>query len=181
VAATATARGSVSFAGRVAGRGVVVVDHGALRSTYEPVSPTVRVGDHVDAGDQVGLITANGSHCWPDVCLHLGVRRGDTYLDPLSFLGSLPVRLKPLEDLTHGLSKVSRAEQSQVPPEPQPSEEPQDPLAGTWPWATGGALVTLAGLSTARRRASTGRAGHEPASLRPSDGPVDRRRAGAQR
>ena len=30
--------GTVSFVGRVAGRGVVVVDHGATRTTYEPVT-----------------------------------------------------------------------------------------------------------------------------------------------
>ena len=33
--------GTVTFAGRLAGRGVVVVDHGGLRTTYEPVSASV--------------------------------------------------------------------------------------------------------------------------------------------
>ena len=36
--------GRVSFAGRIAGRGVVVVGHGATRTTYEPVAAEVSVG-----------------------------------------------------------------------------------------------------------------------------------------
>src|SRR3954449_10514353 len=31
--------GTVTFAGTLAGRGVVVVSHGATRTTYEPVAP----------------------------------------------------------------------------------------------------------------------------------------------
>src|SRR5690606_20733419 len=34
--------GVVVYAGLLAGRGVVSVSHGALRTTYEPVAPTVR-------------------------------------------------------------------------------------------------------------------------------------------
>ena len=33
--------GRVTFAGSIAGRGVVVVDHGPTRTTYEPVTATV--------------------------------------------------------------------------------------------------------------------------------------------
>ena len=40
----AAAGGVVSYAGRLAGRGVVVVTHGALRTTYEPVAAAVAVG-----------------------------------------------------------------------------------------------------------------------------------------
>ena len=39
--------GRVSFAGMLAGRGVVVVDHGDTRTTYEPVAAGVSVGDAV--------------------------------------------------------------------------------------------------------------------------------------
>ena len=42
--------GRVSFAGMLAGRGVVVVDHGDTRTTYEPVAAGVAVGDAVAAG-----------------------------------------------------------------------------------------------------------------------------------
>ncbi|HET9501034.1 MAG TPA: M23 family metallopeptidase, partial [Marmoricola sp.] len=39
--------GVVTFAGRIAGRGVVVVSHGDTRTTYEPVRDAVDVGDRV--------------------------------------------------------------------------------------------------------------------------------------
>ena len=42
--------GRVSFAGMLAGRGVVVVAHGDTRTTYEPVAADVSVGDTVAAG-----------------------------------------------------------------------------------------------------------------------------------
>lgn len=96
----AAAAGRVTYAGSVGGRGVVVVDHGATRTTYEPVHATVRVGTVVPAGAPIGTLQAFGSHCWPDICLHWGLlqRRlgGDVYLDPLSLVGAGPVRLLPL-------------------------------------------------------------------------------------
>jgi murein DD-endopeptidase MepM/ murein hydrolase activator NlpD len=88
--------GTVRFAGPLAGRGVVVVDHGALRSTYEPVTAAVHRGDIVHAGEVIGLLQTPYSHCAPQACLHLGLRRGSVYLDPLELLGPRPVRLKPL-------------------------------------------------------------------------------------
>lgn len=96
--------GTVRFAGPLAGRGVVVVDHGGLRSTYEPVTAAVHRGDVVDAGEVIGLLQTPYSHCAPEVCLHLGLRRGRVYLDPLGLLGPRPVRLKPLTaaDAAHG-------------------------------------------------------------------------------
>src|SRR5918997_1221263 len=51
----AAGAGTVVFAGTVASRGVVSVDHsGGLRTTYEPVSPSVSAGDHVARGEQIG-------------------------------------------------------------------------------------------------------------------------------
>lgn len=93
----AVAAGRVAFAGSVAGRGVVVVDHGALTSTYQPVSAYVSKGAHVSAGQPLGSLELIGSHCLPDACLHLGAKSGETYLDPLDLLPSRPVRLKPLK------------------------------------------------------------------------------------
>ncbi|MEV5317845.1 M23 family metallopeptidase [Streptomyces sp. NPDC052687] len=86
----AVAPGRVSFAGRVAGRGVVSVDltgPGAppLRTTYEPVRASVREGDEVTAGQPLGSLEPAASHC-PTTCLHWGLRRGTTYLDPLTLL-----------------------------------------------------------------------------------------------
>ena len=88
--------GVVSFAGSIAGRGVVVVDHGDTRTTYEPVIPGVEVGDAVAAGARIGVLALPGSHCLPRACLHWGWLRGATYLDPLRLVGAGPVRLLPL-------------------------------------------------------------------------------------
>lgn len=86
----AVAAGRVSFAGRVAGRGVVSIeltDTGdpPLRTTYEPVQASVRKGDEVTAGTLLGTLEPSPSHC-RTACLHWGLRRGDTYLNPLSLL-----------------------------------------------------------------------------------------------
>jgi hypothetical protein len=89
--------GRVAFAGRIAGRGVVVVDHGAQRTTYEPVSAMVRVGEEVSAGTTIGQLELFGSHCFPAWCLHWGLIEGpDHYLDPLTLVGATPVILLPL-------------------------------------------------------------------------------------
>ena len=89
--------GTVTFAAALAGRGVVVVDHGGVRTTYEPVSASVRVGDPVAQGAVIGTLQRASSHCFPRACLHWGLRRGETYLDPLTLVGAGPIRLLPLE------------------------------------------------------------------------------------
>ena len=90
--------GTVTFAGVIAGRGVVVVDHGSTRTTYEPVASVVAVGDLVPEGGVLGLLELSGSHCLPGACLHWGWIRGSTYLDPLRLVGaSGQVRLWPWE------------------------------------------------------------------------------------
>jgi murein DD-endopeptidase MepM/ murein hydrolase activator NlpD len=88
--------GRVTFAARLAGRGVVVVDHGATRTTYEPVAASVRVGDVLARGQPIGSLELAGSHCFPQACLHWGWRRGPTYLDPLLLVGGGPIVLLPL-------------------------------------------------------------------------------------
>ncbi|MBO0844588.1 MAG: M23 family metallopeptidase [Nocardioides sp.] len=88
--------GRVTFAARLAGRGVVVVDHGPTRTTYEPVAATVRVGDVLARGQPIGTLELAGSHCFPLVCLHWGWRRGDTYLDPHLLVRAGPIVLLPL-------------------------------------------------------------------------------------
>ena len=62
--------GTVTFAGTLAGRGVVVVDHGATRTTYEPVASIVAVGSTLAAGDVIGTLQTGLSHCFPRTCLH---------------------------------------------------------------------------------------------------------------
>jgi murein DD-endopeptidase MepM/ murein hydrolase activator NlpD len=77
--------GAVTFAGMVGGKPVVVVSHGALRSTYEPVTTQLNVGAIVQAGDAIGVLATG--HC-PAGCLHLGLRKGERYLDPRAVLSS---------------------------------------------------------------------------------------------
>jgi hypothetical protein len=89
--------GVVSYGGGLAGRGVVAVVHGGLRTTYEPVTATVSVGQRVAVGEPLGRLEPRG-HCVPAACLHWGLRRGDVYLDPLSLLSGAPARLLPLGD-----------------------------------------------------------------------------------
>jgi murein DD-endopeptidase MepM/ murein hydrolase activator NlpD len=79
--------GRVGFVGVIAGRGVVTVDHaGGLRTTYEPVTATVAGGDLVVAGQTIGTLQADGSHCGARACLHWGLRNAVRYFDPLLLL-----------------------------------------------------------------------------------------------
>ena len=89
--------GTVSYVGRIAGRGVVTVDHGRVRTTYQPVAATVGRGAQVAEGQVIGRLLLAGSHCAPTACLHWGLIRGETYLDPLTLVGAVPqpVRLYP--------------------------------------------------------------------------------------
>nr|WP_184533521.1 peptidoglycan DD-metalloendopeptidase family protein [Micromonospora polyrhachis] len=89
--------GVVLFAGMVAGRPVVSVLHAnGLRTTYEPVQPTVRTGDRLGRGDPIGTLLSGHPGCPRAACLHWGLRRGDDYLDPLALLGHPRVRLLPI-------------------------------------------------------------------------------------
>lgn len=93
----AAGAGTVTFAGDLAGRGVITVTHAnGLRTTYEPLTPAVSVGDHVAAGQPIGTLASGHPGCPAAACLHWGLRDGETYLDPLALLGRGPVRLLPL-------------------------------------------------------------------------------------
>ena len=91
------AAGTVAFAGMVAGRPVVSIDHAdGIRTTYEPVEPAVSAGDAVAAGQVVGTLLPG--HRSDGVCaLHWGARTGPkTYINPLRLLQPAVIRLKPL-------------------------------------------------------------------------------------
>lgn len=89
----AAAAGVVHFAGSVAGRPSVSIDHGnGLRTTYTPVLPTVTEGRIVAAGDVIGDLVAG--HCATG-CLHWGLTDGSRYFDPLSHVAVREVRLLP--------------------------------------------------------------------------------------
>jgi murein DD-endopeptidase MepM/ murein hydrolase activator NlpD len=97
----AAAAGTVVFAGELAGRALVSIAHpGGLRTSYEPVQPSVRVGQLVDAGTVIGELTAGHDGCAAAACLHWGAMWGAAsradYVDPLGLLVGTPIRLKPL-------------------------------------------------------------------------------------
>lgn len=92
----APADGTIAFAGPVAGRTVVVIDHGdGLRSTLEPVTDPIALGSRIAAGDRIGDLSADGRHC-ENACLHLGARIGENYVSPLAFLEPAYSILLPL-------------------------------------------------------------------------------------
>ncbi|WP_415974484.1 M23 family metallopeptidase [Rhodococcus sp. 077-4] len=97
-AVLAVADGTVVFAGSVAGKPVVSVDHpGGLRSTYEPVAASVAAGTRVRRGSVLGSLASGHESC-PSTCLHWGIRRGREYLDPTALVRVSPIRLKPLDE-----------------------------------------------------------------------------------
>jgi murein DD-endopeptidase MepM/ murein hydrolase activator NlpD len=89
--------GVVAFRGTIVDRGVLVLETlGGLRITFEPVDSALEVGTSVEQGQVVGTVSTVPGHCPPATCLHWGVVNGDTYLDPLAFVGAVRVVLLPL-------------------------------------------------------------------------------------
>lgn len=81
---------TVSFAGPVAGRGVI-----SLRVTeqtvvsFEPVAAELSQGDAVPRGTKIGTV-ASGGHCYAE-CVHIGVRIEGEYVNPMRFFANRPV------------------------------------------------------------------------------------------
>ena len=93
----APARGVVAFRGTVVDRSVLVLETSdGLRTTFEPVDSALEVGTSVERGQVIGTVSVVLGHCAPATCLHWGVLDGDTYLDPLAFVGAVRVVLLPL-------------------------------------------------------------------------------------
>ena len=91
--------GVVVFAGMVAGRPVISIDHAdGLRTTYEPVDPSVAAGQRVTRGSPIGTLLGGHAGCPREACLHWGLRRGESYLDPLALLRPPRIRLLPWSD-----------------------------------------------------------------------------------
>ena len=89
--------GVVTFRGVVVDRGVLVIETaGGLRTTFEPVDSSLTVGTAVAQGQAVATVAATPGHCAPATCLHWGVLRDETYLDPLVLVGAVRVILLPL-------------------------------------------------------------------------------------
>ncbi|WP_084211247.1 peptidoglycan DD-metalloendopeptidase family protein [Pseudonocardia acaciae] len=88
--------GVVVYAGPLADRGVVSVQHpDGLRTTYEPVTALVRGGQPVRRGQPLGSLAPGHLGCPAPACLHWGLRRDGEYLDPLQLVRRAPVRLLP--------------------------------------------------------------------------------------
>jgi hypothetical protein len=127
LAATA---GTITYAGPLAGRGVITVAAGPRRTTYEPVVPTVTVGTAVTAGSVIGHLSAAGSHCRPRTCLHWGLVQGRQYLNPLTLIPNRPVRLLPLSTASpppDAQLLTSPPPRAQLPASPAPGAEPARP------------------------------------------------------
>ncbi len=85
----APADGTIAFAGEVAGRPVLTIDHGAgLVTTLEPVTTDLVAGDVVARGSAVGRVS-EGGHTAPGI-VHFGVRLDGEYINPLRLLGGVP-------------------------------------------------------------------------------------------
>jgi murein DD-endopeptidase MepM/ murein hydrolase activator NlpD len=92
----AAGSGLVLYAGPLADRSLVSIEHaGGLRTTYEPVRPTVRVGQYVQRGQLIGTLVAGHPGCPTAACLHWGAHRDHVYLDPLYLVESGHIRLLP--------------------------------------------------------------------------------------
>ena len=151
--------GTITYAGQLAGRGVVVVSSGARRTTYEPVVPVLAVGTAVQPGTVIAHLSAAGSHCSPRACLHWGLIQGEQYLNPLTLLPRRPVRLLPLVGnavpltIAAGTTRVAQA----VPPDPgdppsatSPSPPPSSERTGAVVVAATAALTLAGGLMIKR-------------------------------
>lgn len=79
----AAAAGVVTFAGSVAGRSSVTIDHGGMRTSYSYLSRVTVAPGPIAAGAIVGLSGIDRGIA----ALHLSVRVGDRYVDPERLLG----------------------------------------------------------------------------------------------
>ena len=108
----ASGPGVVSFAGAVAGSLHVVIAHaGNLRTSYSFLATLrVRRGSVVDAGEVVGT-TGGGGVAHDGSVLHMSLRTGDTYVDPMALFGppdlTAVVHLAPTADPPRPVSTSS--------------------------------------------------------------------------
>lgn len=84
----APADGVVAFAGPVAGRGVLTIDHGdGLVTTLEPVHTDLAAGTAVARGERVASVSTGGHAAEGSV--HFGVRLEGEYINPMLLLGGI--------------------------------------------------------------------------------------------
>ena len=127
----AAAAGKVHFAGRIGGKQVVSIDHGGVRTTYEPVQAMVLAGQRVSMGQLIGRV-ASGGHC-ADRCLHWGLRDTTTYLNPLLLIRSGDTRLRLVAASRRGVvirEARERAEAASAAAEAGTFVDPAEPAGG---------------------------------------------------
>lgn len=160
--------GTIRFAGPVAGKGVITIDHpDGLRTTYLPVTPSVRRGQPITSGAKIGVLEASKPHC-EESCLHWGLIRAARYLNPLQLLGHSPTRLLPFWPPTTANedSAPNPLRPRNLPPLnapfPEPSPETHKPTAAdlnssetstTSRWTTAPAITNP--LTTATQKSTT--------------------------
>ncbi|WP_292832598.1 M23 family metallopeptidase [Microbacterium sp.] len=88
-AIVAPAAGVIAFAGSVAGRPLLTIDHGhGLVTTLEPVTASLPVGAPVRAGEAVAA-AASGGHAVGGT-VHFGVRENGEYINPMLLVSAIP-------------------------------------------------------------------------------------------
>jgi murein DD-endopeptidase MepM/ murein hydrolase activator NlpD len=129
-AVRAACDGRVTFAGRVPGSGRVVSQRcGALVATYTHLGAIgVRRGERLHPGERLGAASR---------FVHLGARRGDTYVDPLTLLAedTAPVAPPP--------APVAPRRPGARPPPPPPPLTPAHRPVPSIAWL-GAALLAVA-------------------------------------
>jgi hypothetical protein len=153
-AVRAAGSGRVGYAGMLAGRGVVTVIHGGgLKTTYEPVRAVVHVGQQVAMGALLGRLQPGHPGCPVSACLHWGLLRGKTYLDPLSLVGAGRVRLLPLGTDSQTKSVAGSSTEPAVPHRAAATPASADPWTAerTTLTTTAVGAVAAAGVGLHRR------------------------------
>jgi len=142
--------GRVSFAGRVPGVGggtvlaVTIATAGGSLTLMPLSSAAVKAGANLAEGDAVGQLASEGDGSSSAAHLHVGARKGDLYLDPLSLIA--PPTPAPVD--VPEPPQPSPAEQPQPSPteQPQPAGAPGGALAPSMQGAAHAAVVSPSGL-----------------------------------
>ncbi|MDI9627264.1 MAG: peptidoglycan DD-metalloendopeptidase family protein [Acidobacteriota bacterium] len=139
----APAAGTISWVGTIAGVPMLTVQHpDGLRTTYQPVTAIEPIGAAVSMGQPIATLV--DGHCATTACLHLGVRDGERYLDPLLWLRGLTdseVRLLPRSAVPRQLPPPGLTEASEA----QPATDGGLPAAGPITSGFGGRTNPISG------------------------------------
>jgi murein DD-endopeptidase MepM/ murein hydrolase activator NlpD len=130
---SAVAAGTVSFVGEVAGVPTVTITHGLERSSYQPVVADVQLDQAIDASEAIGHLAAAVHPSCHGVCLHLGRRRDQTYLDPAELLsGRAAYRLIDPSGPAPSPPRAASGKQWLSGPVTSPFGMRRHPITGVW-------------------------------------------------